>query len=128
MLSSANEILSVATIEQRKWVLARLQLKSDAAAARAIGIHPTSIYRWPNKKDLDRAVELLLEDAVEAARAILRDAAPDAARTLERNLLGKHAVQAANSILDRVGVIEEKRIKIEDESEHVIVIRNEAKD
>lgn len=112
---NAQEILDEvnATVIQRKWVVERLRLKSDAAAARAVGLHPNSVYRWPNKAQLDRAVELLLADVVAAARLILLHSGPEAARTLVRHLLGKDAVRAADSILDRIGVVHVKQVKHE---------------
>ena len=101
---NVNEIWTNATAEQKKWVIRRLQLPSDAAAARAVGIHPATACRWPNKNDLDALIAHLLTDTVETARLILAEAAPDAAHTLEFNLLGRKGVEAANSILDRVGL------------------------
>jgi len=109
----ADQILDQceATAEQRKWVMERLQRKNDAQAARAIGLHPDSVYKWPNKQALNRAVELLLADAVAAARLVLKDSAVEAAQTLKRHLLGRKGVEAANSILDRTGVHAVKETK-----------------
>jgi len=76
----AKKFLSTVTPEQRKWVIERLQLTSDAAAARAVGVHPSTVCKWPNKAQLDLAVQELLKDPQQHALEILTHAVVDAAR------------------------------------------------
>jgi len=102
MLLDANEILGKATPEQAKWVMKRLGFNTDRAAAKAVGIHPTTVSRWDNKAELDRAVHLLLAEPREAALSILKDAVIEAA-TVKVDGLQKMGKQAqATEILDRV--------------------------
>jgi len=101
---TAKQILSSATPEQVRWVLARLAAKTDQAAAQQVGVHPVTVCKWSNKADLDEAVTLLLTEDAQAARLVLNKAARQAAVTLVDELGGKQKLQAANSILDRVGV------------------------
>jgi hypothetical protein len=104
MPRNANEILATATPEQVRWVIARLSAKSDQEAAKAVKVHPTTVCKWPNKSDLDRAVNLLLQDVAGATALILRQAAPEAARALRESLRDpKMRVSAATAVLDRTG-------------------------
>lgn len=109
---NANEILAQATPEQVRWVTARLTAKSDHEAAKAVGVHPSTVSKWPNKADLDAAVRALLTQTAAAAVLILSQAAPQAAQVLVANLKGKQAVPAANSILDRCGVTGEQHVSV----------------
>lgn len=89
---------------QRKWVLARLTAKSDAEAARAIGINPATVCRWPNKAELDATVESLLLDSMQQALNLILDAAPEAARVKLAGLRSRNEnikQSAASEILDR---------------------------
>jgi len=101
-LTDANKILANATPEQCKWVMARLATKTDREAAKRVNVHPTTVSRWDNKAELDRAVNLLLKEPREAALAILTDAVVDAARIKVSGLGSGGKQQAATEILDRV--------------------------
>lgn len=105
MLMNANVALTQFSIEQRKWLIARLLLPSDAAAARAIGVHPVTVCKWPEKDDLDKALKALLEDPKAQALAILLDAAPEAAKVKTEGLRSRKEEtrqSVADDILDRV--------------------------
>ncbi len=97
-------LLKDASPQQVRWVLVRSCVGSDAKAARQCELDPTTVCKWPNKKQLDEAVHLLLMDSVTHAKFILRDAAPQAAQTLVKLLTSRQALGAADSVLDRVGV------------------------
>jgi hypothetical protein len=100
-----NDLLRDATPEQRRWVWARLQEASDADAARRAGVHPATVCRWPNKKQLDEVVAILLNDAIEAARAILADALLEAVQVKVMGLRSRNEPirqNAATEIIDRV--------------------------
>jgi len=91
---------------QRRWVMARLFTKTDIAAARIVGVHPSTVCKWPNKAELDATVDKLLEDPLAQAVETLREGLPDAAKELialakhsERN---KHIrIRAIEGVLDR---------------------------
>ena len=100
-------ILSGATVNQLRWVAARLRARSDAEAARAIGVTPRTVSRWRNKADLDRAVALLstadIASAVEAASAVLARGALGAAQALSEKAR-QGDVRAIEALLDRIGM------------------------
>lgn len=99
-----NDWLTGCSVEQRKWVMARLLARSDAEAARAVGVHPTTVCRWPNKAELDAAVDALLMDAATQAVNMLLGAAPEAAAAKVAALKSRRdsvRQQAATEILDR---------------------------
>jgi len=101
----ANGSLNGFNIEQRKWIIARLLLPSDAAAARAIGIHPSTVCRWPEKDELDNAIKALLEDPKTQAMTILLDAVPEAARVKVSGLKSRREQvrqSASSDVLDRI--------------------------
>ena len=115
--TEANEILANATPEQVKWVLKRLGSRSDAEAAKKTKVHPSTVSKWPNKAELDQAVNLLLRTPVLAALEILEDAAVDAADVLVDELTKKSKLAAANSILDRIGLKGTQRVEHTGEGE-----------
>jgi len=100
------EILDRATDVQQDYVGARLTQPSTAAAARAIGLNRSTPAHWDNLEELEEAVQILRKDAIEGARLALVGLALEAVQTLKGALGGKStaAVNAANSILDRVGL------------------------
>ena len=99
---NANKTLANATPEQARWVLARLTCTTDRAAARKVGIHPSTVSKWPNKPQLDRAVCDLLQTPVAAILEILQQHGMEAAQVLADELKHKNRLAAANSILDRI--------------------------
>lgn len=102
--NNINKLLENATPEQVKWVLARLVTKTDGEAAKEIGMHPSTVSRWPNKTKLDKAVMLYLRQPIDAALGILREAAVDAAVVKVGGLKSKKDTirqSAATEILDR---------------------------
>jgi len=100
-----NDLLRGTTLEQRRWVWARLQEATDAAAAKRVGLHPATVCRWPNKKQLDGAVAALLDDAIEAARMMLADVLLEAVRVKIAGLHSRNEPirqNVATEIIDRV--------------------------
>jgi len=106
MPTQTNDLLSEFNPLQRRWVMARLFTKTDIAAARIVGVHPSTVCKWPNKAELDATVDKLLEDPLAQAVETLREGLPDAAKELialakhsERN---KHIrIRAIEGVLDR---------------------------
>lgn|GEM_PF-7099381 len=120
-----TELLHDATPTQVRWVLARIATHTDAEAARAIGVDKSTVSRWVNKGRLDQAVSVLMADSVAQARAILATSAADAAKALRESLSDKRLrVQAANSILDRVGIAPDSHIDITSAGERIVLTVN----
>ena len=104
----ATEILSQATPDQVRWVLARLHTKTDHEAAEEVGVHRSTVSKWDNKAELDIAVNILLREPIKAAVEILGNASAEAAQVIVDTLRVKRdnrlRLNAASDILDRVGV------------------------
>lgn len=110
----ANEILAKATPEQVKWVLARLTCDTDYAAAKSVGVHPTTVSRWKNKPDLERAIKIFLGRPIETVTTILNSAAIDAAATKVGGLKStdeRVKQSVATEILDRAVGKPEQKVK-----------------
>jgi hypothetical protein len=105
MSRNVNDILAAATPEQVGWVAKRLGTKTDKAAAIDVGVDPSTVSRWPNKTDLDAAVNLLRRQPIEAVLTMLNAAAIDAA---QEKVAGLHSSResvrqaASTEILDRI--------------------------
>jgi len=107
MSEELGEILSRATPTQVRWVMERLTSRSDAEAARRVGISPQAADQWKNKDELDRAVGLLLQDATLATRVAMEQVAIEAAWALRECLSDpdpRVRLTAAIAILDRIGL------------------------
>lgn len=65
-----EEILSALLPDQLRFVVARLQTRTDKAAAEEIGIAPDTVYGWPNKGQIDEAILLINAEPIDAAREI----------------------------------------------------------
>jgi len=108
------EILDKATDIQQDYVVARLTHPDAAKAARAIGLNRSTPHLWGNLPELEEAVQILRKDAIEGARLALQGLALEAVQTLKGALGGKSsaAVNAANSILDRVGLPKQSTVEL----------------
>jgi len=108
MPRNANEILAQATPDQVRWVLARIHTKTDYEAAKRVEVHPSTVSKWSNKAELDKAVNFLLREPIKAAVEILENVSAEAAQVIADTLRVKHdnrlRLSAASDILDRVGV------------------------
>ena len=101
----SNPNLLGATIEQRRWVIARTNTRSDAEAARQCGLQKSSVCKWPNKAQLDQAVRDLQALPAAAAVAILETATVKAATVKVGGMDSadeRVAQGAATEVLDRV--------------------------
>lgn len=100
-----NDPLDGMTPEQRRWVMARVMTHSDAEAARAVGVLPSTVCRWANKAELDAKVAELINDNGQQAIAVLRDALVRAA-LVKVSGLKSHSEQirqnTASEIMDRL--------------------------
>jgi hypothetical protein len=92
---------------QAQWMFARVMAKSDAEAAKMVGVPRATVCNWANKTELDAAVVKLMARPLAVALDILTSAAAEAATALVMQLrqstAGRERTAAANSILDRVG-------------------------
>jgi hypothetical protein len=77
-------ILRELTMTQIRYVIARIENKTDKSAAEAIGISPATVKGWDNKAEVDEAVTLMRVDGMITALEIRR-----------RNLAKAMAVKAA---------------------------------
>jgi hypothetical protein len=64
-LSATLKLLSV---DQVRYVVARMDYPTKGEAAQAIGLKPDTVYRWNG--NVERAVELMALDTAESAKAI----------------------------------------------------------
>ncbi len=99
-----EEIKRTLSPDQLRYLTERVLCRTDAEAARNVGIAPTVIYHWPEKLLIQEAVNLMLSEGVEASREILRRALVDAARVKVDGLRSKRTSikqAAATEILDR---------------------------
>jgi hypothetical protein len=109
-----DQILSELSLLQRQFVLARVGVRTDQEAAKAICINSKTVYLWKREgAPIDEAIDVLSRDAVRAAGAIIEEAAAKAAAALvlEIDDKGKDRVRAAVEILNRAGLPETKRIE-----------------
>ena len=66
--SELTEILSRLSVDQRRYVVARMDYPTKHEAAKAIGMKADTVYRW--RDDVERAVELLSIDIVAGVKQI----------------------------------------------------------
>jgi len=106
---------------QKRYVLARKEHTSKSDAAEAVGLNPDTVYRWSD--EVERAVELLLDEAAANARVMLEQAVAKAALTKIDGLDSSNEwVQqtAAKEILDRVLGKAVKRKEVSESSEEQV--------
>lgn len=99
-----------ATPEQIRWIMMRMVTKSDAEASRASQVSSYKTKSWANKRELDEAVrKILIHETFKFAGVALQSLALDAVATLAREMSSatgsRERVAAANSILDRIGMV-----------------------
>jgi hypothetical protein len=66
--SELTDIMNRLTINQRRFVVACMDYPNKNDAAKAIGIQPNTVYKWP--EEVDRAIHLLSLDMVSGAKAL----------------------------------------------------------
>lgn len=101
---------------QQQYVMARLQCRTKDAAARAVGMAPSSIYNWKDSDLIEKLVAHLQLQPILAAQTIIQNSLPDAAQTTVDMLASqdeKVALTAAGDLLDRGGLSRKPDIKID---------------
>jgi hypothetical protein len=63
-----SEVLKHLSVDQVRYVVARMDYPTKGEAAQAIGLKPDTVYRWNG--NVERAVELMALDTVESAKAV----------------------------------------------------------
>ena len=93
------------TIDQLRFVTARMNVSTDKEAAQAIGVEPRTISEWKRAgAPIDEAVKLLIHDGLVLSRTILRRSVAEAAAIKRAGLYSddeKTRQAAATEILDR---------------------------
>lgn len=101
---------------QQQYIMARMQTSTKDAAARAVGMAPSSIYNWKDRDLIERIVAHLQLRPILAAQVIIQDSLPDAAQTTVDMLASqdeKVALTAASDLLDRGGISKRPNIKLD---------------
>jgi phage terminase small subunit len=98
-----SEILDELTHNQLRFVVAMMESANKKEAAAAIGLTPSTVYRWP--ASVDTAIELMRISMVDSAREMLVKSVTKAALVKvaglnDDNPKVRHA--AASEVLDRV--------------------------
>jgi hypothetical protein len=73
-----QELLNGFSFLQLRYITARMETKSDKEAARLIDIDDKTPARWPEKKQIDRALELAARDGAVLALTMRRKVLPRA--------------------------------------------------
>lgn len=113
-----DEIWEGLTVKQKKYVAARQAVSSKIDAARKIGVHSNTVYSYPD--EVEEAVGLVAEMAVDSALRVLGDAVLEAAigKAGEMEGQGAEASKARTEILDRVLGKATQRQEVSQETKH----------
>ena len=99
-----EEIKRTLSPDQLRYLTERVLCRTDAEAARNVGIDPHVAYNWPNKQEINEAVSLLLEEGLQVSLDIMRRNLARAAKVKVSGLDSKkEAIKqgVATEILDR---------------------------
>lgn len=98
-------LLKALTPLQLDFIRERLQAKSDAEAARTVGVAPQTVSEWKaSGVPIERVLALAKMDSVEVARENLRRLASEAVEAIRQELQGRRKLEAAREVLDRIGL------------------------
>lgn len=96
------DILRTLSPDQLKFVECRIYERTDADAARILGIPVQTIYNWDNKADVNEAVKLARMDGVHVAQERLHRLMGKAIDGLESELDNDdRRMEAVREVLDR---------------------------
>ena len=102
--SRLDEIKKTLTPDQLRYLYERVLCRTDAEAARNVGISPNTVYSWNENTPIQEAVNLLLDDGLQVSLDIMRRNLARAAKVKVAGLDSKKEVikqAAATEILDR---------------------------
>lgn len=100
-----DDVLKRLSAVQIRYVIARIEGKTQQDAAKACRLGESTYYSWANRGDVDEAIRLIALDGVVTAREVLRRNVATAALELADQLHSKRSMdryRAAVEILDRV--------------------------
>lgn len=92
---------------EQQYVAARLKHQTKDAAARAVGISPSTVYNWKHRLLIEALVGYLQVDPILKGMAMIAQAVPDAVRNvadLQFSPDDRVALSASKDILERAGV------------------------
>jgi transposase-like protein len=99
-----SDIFEGLTLEQWRFITARLGTATDKAAAAEIGVNDKTPSKWKNKAQVDKAVELLQRRAADGAVDAISQATLRAAMTIVKLLDSDDEairLRAAQDLMDR---------------------------
>lgn len=110
-----RDVLQTLTTEQLRFVQIRMYERSDAAAARAMGMSENTVYAWDNKEDVRRAVQLARMDGLNVARERLKRLMDKALDVLDKEMDTRtRRLDAATEVLNRVGLTQPHKVALTD--------------
>jgi len=112
-----DQLLEDFTPKQLRYVAVRPYCNSDSEAADRIGISKSTVYHWGNKEEIDEAVQLLTQDAINEGRRRLKALIAKAIDVIEEELtLGvigdATRMRAALETLNRGGLSGEQKLDV----------------
>lgn len=99
-----DEIKAQLSADQLAFLAERVLCRTDKEAAESLGFGYSTVLSWPEKRIINEAVNLILEDSLDLARDLLKRNLVRAAKVKVRGLDSKKAAiaqGAATEILDR---------------------------
>lgn len=100
-----TEIINQLTVNQLRFIVARLESDTDKEAATKIGLDNGTVSRWPERELIRECITIMAMQAAQGARAVLQRNAIKAALVKAKGLDSddpKIAQEAANQILSWV--------------------------
>lgn len=92
---------------EQQYIAARLKHRTKDAAARAIGMAPSSIYNWKNRAIIEALIGYLQVDPILKGMTMIAQAVPDTVQNvldLRYSQDDRVALSASKDVLDRAGV------------------------
>lgn len=99
-----DEIKAQLSADQLAFLAERVLCRTDKEAAESLGFGYSTVLSWPEKRIINEAVNLILEDSLDLARDLLKRNLVRAAKVKVRGLDSRKASiaqAAATEILDR---------------------------
>lgn len=116
--SRITEIFNQLSINQQRFVTARLETDTDQEAAEKIGLARETVSKWPERELIREALTIAATDANSAVWAILKRNAIKAAMVKTKGLDSpdeKIAQQVAREILEHIIDLPEQPINVRDD-------------
>lgn len=101
---------------QQEYIMARMQCRTKDAAARMVGIAPSTVYSWKDRERVEQIISYMQFLPVLQAQTIIQNSLPKAAITmvdLTDSPDDSIAQRASADLLDRGGISRKPDIKID---------------